>query len=160
MKKVAQGWALAVVLAGLTAAPASAQEASMLGTRAYMSLFGGTVWAGDSTGSVIIEGGARVAPHVLAFGNIGHFNDLQTDLTPSLSAQTSALAGEGIDVTGVGTLPAWYTLGGLRAEFPANRHALPYVLGGLGTARLKPNEQFMFGSGACPTAPCPASVAT
>jgi len=46
-------------------------------------------------------------------------------------------------------------LGGLRAEFPANRHALPYVLGGLGTARLKPNEQFMFGSGALPDGTVP-----
>jgi opacity protein-like surface antigen len=157
MKKLAQGLGLAVVLAGVTAAPAFAQESGTLGTRAYVSLFGGTVWAGDTTGSVIIEGGARVAPHVLAFGNVGHFNDLQTDLTPSLSAQTSTLANDGIDVTGVGTLPAWYTLGGLRAEFPANRHALPYVLGGLGTARLKPNEQFMFGSGALPDGTVPSS---
>ena len=80
---------------------------------------GGTVWAGDSTASLIVEGGGRVAPHLLVFGNLGRFNDLQPDLTPSLDA-------------------------------------LPYVLGGLGTARLKPNEQFMFTSGALPDGTVPA----
>ena len=47
-------------------------------------------------------------------------------------------------------------LGGVRAEFPADRHAMPYVLGGLGTARLKPNEQFMFTNGALPDGTVPA----
>ena len=156
MEKVLRGWCLAVAVSGMTAVPAFAQEAQVPATKGYVSLFGGTVWAGDSTGSVILEGGARVAPHVLAFGNIGRYNDLQTDLTPSLNAETATLSGEGLDVTGVGTLPAWYTLGGLRAEFPANRHALPYVLGGLGTARLKPDEQFMFANGALPDGTVPA----
>ena len=156
MRKLVRGWSLAVVLAAVSAAPALAQEGIVSGTRGYVSLFGGTVWAGDSTSSVVIEGGARVAPHVLAFGNIGHFKDLQNDLTPSLSAETAALSGQGIDVNGIGTLPAWYTLGGLRAEIPANKHALPYVLGGLGTARLKPNEQFMFSNGALPDGTVPA----
>jgi len=156
MEKVLRGLWLAVVGFGVAVVPALAQEARVPPTKGYMTLFGGTVWAGDTTGSVIFEGGARVAPHVLAFGNIGRFNDLQTDLTPSLSAETATLSGEGLGVDGLGTLPAWYTLGGLRAEFPANRHALPYVLGGLGTARLKPNEQFMFTNGALPDGTVPA----
>ena len=156
MEKVLRGLWLAVVVFGVAVVPALAQEARVPPTKGYMTLFGGTVWAGDTTGSVIFEGGARVAPHVLAFGNIGRFNDLQTDLTPSLSAETATLSGEGLGVDGLGTLPAWYTLGGLRAEFPANRHALPYVLGGLGTARLKPNEQFMFANGALPDGSVPA----
>jgi len=156
MEKVLRGLWLAVVVFGMAVVPALAQEARVPPTKGYMTLFGGTVWAGDTTGSVIFEGGARVAPHVLAFGNIGRFNDLQTDLTPSLSAETATLSGEGLGVDGLGTLPAWYTLGGLRAEFPANRHALPYVLGGLGTARLKPNEQFMFTNGALPDGTVPA----
>jgi len=157
MEKVQRGWCVAAMLVGMTAVPVFAQDARGPATRGYVSLFGGTVWAGDSTSSVIFEGGARVAPHVLAFGNIGRFKDLQTDLTPSLNAETAALSGEGLDVNAVGTLPAWYTLGGLRAEFPANRHALPYVLGGLGTARLKPNEQFMFANGALPDGTVPAA---
>jgi opacity protein-like surface antigen len=156
MEKVLRGLCLAVAVSGMTAVPAFAQEAQVPATKGYVSLFGGTVWAGDSTGSVILEGGARVAPHVLVFGNIGRYNDLQTDLTPSLNAETATLSGEGLDVTGVGTLPAWYTLGGLRAEIPASRHALPYVLGGLGTARLKPDVQFMFANGALPDGTVPA----
>lgn len=58
--------------------------------------------------------------------------------------QTATLSGQGIDVNG---------------EFPANRHALPYVLGGIGTARLKPNEQFMFANGALPDGSVPATGA-
>jgi opacity protein-like surface antigen len=122
-----------------------------------VSLFGGTVWDGETTGNLIFEGGARVAPHLLAFGNVGRFNDLQPDLTPSISAQTAALASQGLDVNGSGTLPVSYLLGGLRAELLTKRRALPYVLGGLGTARLKPNEQFMFASGALPDGTVPAA---
>ena len=157
MRKLVEGWSLAVVLAVASAAPAFAQEGIVTGTRGYVSLFGGTVWAGDMTGNLVFEGGGRVAPHLLAFGNLGRFNDLQPDLAPFLDSETSALAGQGIDVNGVGTLPAWYTLGGLRAEFPVKGRALPYVLGGLGTARLKPNEQFMFTNGTLPDGSVPVA---
>jgi opacity protein-like surface antigen len=157
MKKLVQGLSLAVVLTGVSVAPAFAQEGTVSGTRGYVSLFGGTVWAGDSTANLIFEGGGRVAPHLLAFGSIGRFNDLQTDLTPSLNAETAALSGQGIDVNGVGTLPAWYTMAGLRAELPAKGRALPYVMGGLGTARLKPNETFMFANGVLPDGSVPVA---
>ena len=146
---------MAVALPAMAAVPAVAQEAPFHGTRGYMSLFGGTVWDGDTTGHFIVEGGARVAPHLLAFGNIGRFNDLQPDVAPFLDSRTAALSAQGLDVSGSGSLPASYLLGGLRAEFLEKRHALPYVLGGLGTARLKPNEQFMFAGGALPDGTVP-----
>src|SRR5262245_28588842 len=142
MTNVVRRLVLAVSLPAMAALPAVAQEAPFHGTRGYMSLFGGTVWDGDTTGNVTFEGGARVAPHLIAFGNVGRFHDLQPELTPSISAQTASLAAQGLDVNGSGTLPASYWQGGLRAEFLTRRRALPYVLGGLGTARLKPNEQF------------------
>ena len=155
MTNVVRRWVMAVALPVMAAVPAVAQEAPLHGTRGYVSLFGGTVWDGDTTGNVIFEGGARVAPHLLAFGNVGRFNDLQPDLTPSISSTTATLAAQGLDVNGFGTLPAWYTLGGLRAEFLTRRRALPYVLGGLGTARLQPHEQFMFAAGALPDGTAP-----
>jgi opacity protein-like surface antigen len=82
-----------------------------------------------------------VAPHLLAFGNIGRFNDLQTDLTPSLSAQTAALAGQGIDVNANGALPdgsvpaagtdvtATLETSGVLLT-PARTNAFMYTLGG------------------------------
>lgn len=158
MKKLVQGWSLAVVLAAASATPAVAQEGIVSPTRGYLSLFGGSVWTGgDTTANLVFEGGARIAPHLLAWGNLGRFNDLQPDLTPFLDAETGTLANQGIGVNGLGTLPAWYTLGGLRAEFSPKGHTLPYVLGGLGTARLKPNEEFMFSSGALPDGSVPAA---
>jgi len=132
MTNVLRRLVMAVALPAMTALPAVAQEAPFHGTRAYMSLFGGTVWDADATGHFIVEGGARVAPHLLAFGNIGRFNDLQPD--------------------GPGSLPASYLLGGVRAELLEKRHALPYVLGGLGNAHLKPSEQFMPDAGTDVTA--------
>jgi opacity protein-like surface antigen len=99
---------------------------------------------------VLFEAGVRVAPHVTAFGNIGRFANLKGDLQPTLDAATTALSEQGLGVTSGGTLPAWYGLGGLRAEFPASAHALPYVLGGLGAARLNPTAQFTYASGTMP----------
>jgi opacity protein-like surface antigen len=155
MRRIVRGWGLAAVLAALSAAPVLAQEATTTDTKGYISLLGGTVWSDGKSANLIFEGGGRVAPHLLAFGNLGRFNNLQRDLTPSLSAQTVELASDGIGVTAVGRLPAWYMLGGLRAEIPAARHAMPYVLGALGTARMRPNEQFMFESGALPDGSVP-----
>jgi opacity protein-like surface antigen len=152
------GWkcAAALTFATLVAAPALAQESGGPGPRGYVSMFGAPVWTGgNSTGSVMFEGGARVAPHLMLFGTLGHFSDLQADLQPSLAAETTALSNDGIGVTGSGTLPAWYGLGGLRAEIPVGKHALPYALGGLGTARLKPSEQFAYASGMMPDGSIP-----
>jgi opacity protein-like surface antigen len=105
----------------------------------------------------MFEGGGRIAPHVMLFGTLGHFKDLQADLQPSLAAETAALSGDGVGVDGLGTLPAWYGIGGVRAEIPASKHALPYVLGGLGAAHLTPSEQFTFSGGALPDGSTPGT---
>jgi opacity protein-like surface antigen len=144
---------LSMVVMFMTVAAASsiAQESHAQDPNGYVSGFGGAAWAdGNSTGSVLFEGGVRVAPHVTAFGNIGRFANLKGDLDPTLAAATTSLSQQGLGVTSGGALPAWYGLGGLRAEFPASAHALPYVLGGLGAARLNPTAQFAFASGTMP----------
>lgn len=142
---------LVAMFVATVAAPSFAQEKRAQDPNGYVSGFGGAAWAdGNSTASVLFEGGVRVAPHVTAFGNVGRFANLQGDLQPTLDAATNALSEQGLGVTGGGTLPAWYGVGGLRAEFPASAHALPYVLGGLGAARLTPTAQFTFASGTMP----------
>jgi opacity protein-like surface antigen len=142
---------LVAMFVATVAAPSFAQEKRVQDPNGYVSGFGGAAWAdGNSTGSVLFEGGVRVAPHITAFGNVGRFTNLKGDLQPTLDAATTSLSQEGLAVTSGGTLPAWYGLGGLRAEFPASAHALPYILGGLGAARLNPTAQFTFASGTMP----------
>ena len=147
----------AVAILALTATRSMAQERVTEDPNGYVSAFGGAAWAaGNSTGSVLFEAGARVAPHVMVFGNVGRFADLLGDLQPTLNATTTALSNQGLSVTSGGTLPAWYGVGGLRAEMPAGAHLVPYVLGGLGAARLNPSAQFSYTSGAMPDGSTPA----
>jgi opacity protein-like surface antigen len=147
---------MAVAMVALTGAVSFAQERSAQDPGRYVSAFGGAVWsAGNSTGSVVFEGGVRVAAHVMAFGSVGRFEILQGVLPPTLDAPTATLAHQGLDVTGGGTLRAWYGLAGVRAEIPASRHAVPYLLAGIGAARLNPAAQFTFASGDMPDGSTP-----
>jgi opacity protein-like surface antigen len=148
---------LVAIFVATVAAPSFAQEKRVQDPNGYVSGFGGAAWAdGNSTGSVLFEGGVRVARHVTAFGNVGRFANLQGDLQPTIDAATNALSEQGLNVTSGGTLPAWYGVGGLRAEFPASAHALPYLLGGLGAARFNPAAQFTYASGTMPDGSIPA----
>jgi len=148
---------VALAIAALATTPASAQESIPQDPAGYVSGFGGAAWTdGNSTGSVVFEGGVRVAPHLMAFTNVGRFADLQADLQPTLDGATAALANQGLVVTAGGSLPAWYGIGGLRAEIPTGARVLPYVLGGVGAARLSPTPQFTFTSGTMPDGSVPA----
>jgi hypothetical protein len=56
---------------------------------------------------VQVEGGVRIAPHLMVFGNLGHFQDRHGDLQPTLDAAVASLsANHGLDVTGTGSIPA------------------------------------------------------
>jgi opacity protein-like surface antigen len=155
-RSVLKTFGVAVIFAVVMATPLFAQEGDAIRSAGYVSAFGGAVWAGgNSTGSVLFEGGGRIAPHVMAFTNFGRFADLQADLTPALDSVTTALSGQGIGINGAGTLPAWYGVGGVRGEIPANRHALPYVLAGVGAARLNPTAALTFSSGMMPDGSVP-----
>jgi opacity protein-like surface antigen len=63
---------------------------------------------------------------------------------------------QGLNVIGTGRVPAWYTSGGLRYEVPMRGRIAPYVVGGIGVARLKPTAQFTFSSGMLPDGSSPA----
>jgi len=147
---------IAATFVALVAAPVFAQESGGENARGYVSAFGGAAWTGgNSTGNVLFEGGARIASHLMVFTNVGRFADLQADLQPTLDATTTDLSNQGLDITGAGTLPAWYGVGGLRAEIPANKHVFPYLLGGVGAARLSPTTQLTFSSGIMPDGSTP-----
>ena len=142
-----------IIAAGLTlmtAAPLFAQEHKAgEDPAAYLSGLGGFARSvGGTSGDMLIEGGVRVASHVTAFGNLGRFGNLRGDLQPTLDATMTALAAnQDLAVTGGGTLPAWYSVGGLRVSIPSKSPVQPYLLGGLGVARLNPQAKFTFLSG-------------
>ena len=149
-------------LTAITAAPLAAQEKNgkdggWQDAPAYVTGLGGFQAAtGNTTGDVLIEGGVRVMPHVMVFGDLGWYKNLQSDLTPSLNgAMTSLQTAQGLSVTGSGTLPALYSIGGVRVEIPMSDLFLPYVLGGAGAARLNPTQQFAFSSGTMPDGSSP-----
>jgi hypothetical protein len=141
----------------MAAAPLFAQEKGGPDASGYLTGLGGFASSvGNTTGDVVVEGGVRVAPHVMVFGDIGRFSNLQADLQPTLDTTTSALAAnQGLAVIGGGSLPASYFLGGLRFEMPASTCFMPYVLGGVGVAHLNPTAQFTFSSGTLPDGSTP-----
>jgi opacity protein-like surface antigen len=148
--------AITFTILALAAAPSFAQDAGGPNAGGYVSVFAGPVWsAGNSTGSVLLEGGARIAPHLMVFGNIGRFANLQGDLNSTIDAAATTMSNDGLDVTAGGTLPAWYGVGGLRAEIVATKHLFPYVLGGIGAARLDPQAQLTFNGGTLPDGSSP-----
>ena len=149
---------IAATVTLLTAAPLFAQERGGQDASGYITGLGGfAASVGNTTGDVLVEGGVRIAPHVMVFGNIGRFGNLQADLQPTLDATTAALAAnQGLTVIGGGSVPASYFGGGLRVEVPTNSRVMPYVLGGIGVARLNPTPQFTFSSGIMPDGSTPA----
>ena len=151
----------AITVMALTAAPVFAQEHASNGgwqdSAAYVTGLGGFQAAtGSTTGDLLIEGGVRVAPHVMVFGDLGWFRNLQPDLTTSLNNTVASLQNtQGLGVTATGTLPAVYSIGGVRVEIPASNLFLPYVFGGAGVAHLNPTQQFNFTSGTMPDGSTP-----
>ena len=143
---------IAVTVTVLTAAPLFAQEKGVPDAKGYVTgLAGFATSVGNTTGDVLLEGGVRIAPHVMVFGNVGRYGNLRGDLQPTLDGATADLAAnQGLTVVGDGTMPAWYGVGGLRVEVPIRARVLPYVFGGFGVARLKPNPQLTFSSGTMP----------
>jgi len=151
---------MAATVTLMAAAPLLAQDtAGGPDAKGYVSGLGGFARSiANTTGDVQLEGGARIAPHLMVIGNVGRFGNLQADLQPTLDATTSALAtNQGLSVVGGGTLPATYVTGGLRVEVPTKSRVLPYVLGTLGVARLNPTAQFTFSSGTLPDGTTPAA---
>jgi len=143
---------IATTVSLLTAAPLFAQEKGVPDAKGYISGLGGFARSvGNTTGDMLLEGGVRIAPRVMLFGNIGRFGNLQADLQPTLDSTTAALsANQGLTVVGGGSIPAWYGVGGVRVEVPVRARVLPYVFSGFGVARLNPNPQFTFSSGTMP----------
>ena len=122
-----------------------------------MTGFGG--FAGsitNTTGDIVLEGGVRIAPHVMVFGNVGRFGNLQADLQPTLAPRRPRSPPTRVLPSSAAGAAASYVTGGLRVEVPVNSRVMPYVLGGVGVARLDPTAQFTFSSGTMPDGSTPA----
>jgi opacity protein-like surface antigen len=144
---------IAAALSLLAAAPSLAQT-----ERGYITGVGGFAASTDATsGNVAFDAGVRIAPHLLVFGNVGQFHNLQpSDVEPAVDSTMATLtASQGLNVIGTGRVPAWYTLGGVRFEVPTHARLSPYVSAGLGFARLSPTAQFTYSSGILPDGSTP-----
>lgn len=141
MKKVRL---VCVIVFACLSAPAFAQS-----ERGYVAGSGGFAVTPETTsGAVQIEAAVRVAPHLLVFGDLGQFHDLQpSDVQPAIDAATEQLSTTGLNTIGTGRVPALYSLGGVRYELPLVRGVMPYALGGVGFARLSPTATFTYSSG-------------
>jgi outer membrane protein with beta-barrel domain len=136
----------------LIAAPLLAQT-----ERAYVTGLGGFASSPDTTsGDVLGEAGVRIAPHLLAFGDLGQFHNLQpSDAQAAVDDAAALSAAQGLNVLGTARVPARYSVGGLRFEIPTHSRVSPYVLGGVGAARLMPTARFTFASGTLPDGSTP-----
>ena len=144
---------LAVAMMSAISAPSFAQV-----DRGYVTGIGGFAVTPDTTsGDVLGEVGVRVAPRLFVFGNVGQFHNLQpSDAQPAIDSTTAMSAAEGLNVSGTGRVPAWYSTGGVRYEVPMSGRIAPYVIGGMGFARLTPKLQFTYSSGQLPDGSVPA----
>ncbi len=107
---------VAATLSLLCAAPSLAQ-----GERGYVTGVGGFAASTDATsGNIMFDAGVRVAPHLLVFGNLGQFHNLQpSDALPAVDSTMATVAGTlGLNVVGTARVPALYSVGGLRYEIP------------------------------------------
>src|SRR5712692_8682111 len=90
----------------LMATPSFAQT-----ERGYVEGAGGFASSPDTTsGDVLGEIGVRIAPHLLVFGDIGRFQNLQPSaIQPSVDLTTATLsASQGVTVVGTGRVPVSY----------------------------------------------------
>ena len=134
----------------MTAGPSFAQ--STQDERAYVTVGGGVAVSSDTTsGDVALEAGMRIAPNLFVFGNLGQFHNLQpSQLQPTVDNTDLMLSANGITVDGTARVPAFHAIAGLRYAIPTRRGFSPYVLGGIGFARLSPTAQFTYQSGTLP----------
>jgi opacity protein-like surface antigen len=139
----------------LVAAPVFAQT-----ERGYVTGLGGIATTAEATSSdVLAEGGVRVAPHLSVFGDLGQFHNLRpSDVQPAVDNTVAALsASQGLSVLGTGRMPALYGAAGLRYEASTRGRLTPYVLGGVGFARLSPTARFTYSSGTLPDGSTPTA---
>jgi opacity protein-like surface antigen len=138
-----------ITIAALLCFPAAALAQS---PRAYVDLSGGFAVTSDTTsGDVLGEAGVRVAPNLFVFGDLGRFANLQPSLfQPTVDATATTLSTGGLSVNGVASVPAWYSMGGLRYAIPTGSRVSPYFFGGAGFARVSQTATFTYSSGTLP----------
>ena len=116
----------------------------------YLEVAGGpsAISGASTTGNAAGEVAFRIAPRVMVFGNVGHMRDAQSSsLTTSVNDALSTLADNDLTATGTTKTPAWYSMGGARIQLSNKSAIRPYVLGGVGFARLNPSATFLYQSG-------------
>jgi len=137
------------------AAPSFAQT-----ERGFVEGVGGFAVSAASTSPRVTSGdwsfdaGARIAPGLLAFGDVGRINDLTPSTSESTVASTvtTLSSTDAVDVVGTTRMPARYAVGGLRWQSRTPHRLAPFALGGIGVAHLTPSARFTFSDGLLPIA--------
>src|SRR5205823_1749952 len=82
---------------------------------------------------------------VVMFGNIGNLRDIHwSSLQTSVDSTVTTLStDDGLTATAKARVPAWYSMGGARIQFPNHSAITPYVFGGVGFARMNPSVRFL-----------------
>jgi len=138
-------YALILTIVGtLWTSSAFAQE-----TRGYVEGAGAfTNVSGTKSGGSTGEIGFKVAKNLVIFGSVGNIRDAESSaLMDTVNQTVTNLASQELAVTGTSKTPAWYSLAGARVQFPSHRPITPYVLGGIGFAKLNPSAHFTYDSG-------------
>jgi len=151
MKKVSLLFSMMLMIA----APLFAQS-----EHGYIAGAGGFAITPQTTsGDALVEGGVRVAPHLMLFGDLGQYHNVQpSDVQPAIDSTVAMLSSsQGLTTIGDGRVPATYALGGLRYEIATSTRVTPYVLGGIGFAHLTPTAQFTYSSGTMPDGTTPTA---
>lgn len=157
-----------IIVAALVATPAFAQgehgkststpveRGYLLGSGAFDSSSASLAGSATSlkSGSGSAQAGVRVARHVLLFGEVGRFRDLEpAGVQATVNTAVASLAtNQGLDVTGTTRMPAMYGLGGVRIQGSLRSRVTPYALAGFGAARLTPSARFAYTDGTLPSA--------
>ncbi len=114
---------------------------------------------GDTTGNLLVEGGVRIAPHVMVFGNLGQLRNLQAaGLQPTIDDHNSRVIVRPGPQRDRRRKPTRHVLSraGSRVEVPTgSRISAVRHCGGVGVARLNPTTQFTFSSGTLPDGSTP-----
>src|SRR6516165_5447554 len=105
MKKVSLLFSMMLMIA----APLFAQS-----EHGYIAGAGGFAITPQTTsGDALVEGGVRVAPHLMLFGDLGQYHNVQpSDVQPAIDSTVAMLSSsQGLTTIGDGRVPATYALG-------------------------------------------------
>jgi hypothetical protein len=115
--------------------------------KGYIEAVGQSSFGNVTSQSFGVEGGVTIAPRLQLFGEVGKTRDVATASLGSKAQRLAAgLAGIDPALTYSVKQPVLFGAAGLRYLLAVSDRAQPYVLGGVGLARVTQDVKFLSGS--------------